>query len=169
MQSIDLTAFVREWVQGTPNFGIMLSDGGIDGINFGSSESADSPQLEVVYLERPRAVASQWLSGKTAAAEFLATLPAPQTYSWNILAIDVLGRQSWAAANFQLVVDSSFPNPPLLVSPPEFTIVVLPDTQFYSAEFPVVYTAQTEWIANSIASRNILFVTHLGDVVLNAW
>ncbi len=48
---------------------------------------------------------------------------------------------------------------------PEFTIIALPDTQHYSEAFPAVFTAQTQWIVNNQAARNIVFVTHEGDVV----
>jgi len=50
----------------------------------------------------------------------------------------------------------------------EFTIIALPDTQHYSEGFPEIYTAQTQWIVNNKATRNIVFVTHLGDMVQNA-
>ena len=50
-----------------------------------------------------------------------------------------------------------------------FTIVVLPDTQFYSENSGVgsikTFKAQTDWIAKEWAARNIVFVTHLGDCV----
>jgi hypothetical protein len=49
-----------------------------------------------------------------------------------------------------------------------FTIVALPDTQYYSASYPATFDAQTQWIANNAASQNIAFVTHLGDVV-DSW
>ena len=48
---------------------------------------------------------------------------------------------------------------------PEFTIIALPDTQHYSEAFPAVFTAQTQWIVDNKAARNIVFVTHEGDVV----
>ena len=48
---------------------------------------------------------------------------------------------------------------------PEFTIVALPDTQHYSEAFPQIFTAQTQWIVNNKDARNIVFVTHEGDVV----
>ena len=46
-----------------------------------------------------------------------------------------------------------------------FTLVVLPDTQFYSESYPATFTAQTQWIVNQLAARNIVFVTHMGDLV----
>ena len=50
---------------------------------------------------------------------------------------------------------------------PDFAIVALPDTQNYvddpnNAQF---FVDQTEWIVDQIATRNIVFVTQLGDVV----
>jgi hypothetical protein len=46
-----------------------------------------------------------------------------------------------------------------------FTIVVLPDTQIYSESYPLIFSNQTQWIADNAASMNILFVTHEGDIV----
>jgi len=46
-----------------------------------------------------------------------------------------------------------------------FTIVVLPDTQYYSESYPEVFDNQTQWIVDNIESMNIVFVSHLGDLV----
>jgi hypothetical protein len=46
-----------------------------------------------------------------------------------------------------------------------FTIVALPDTQFYSASYPTTFTAQTTWIKNNQVSQNIVFATHEGDII----
>jgi VCBS repeat-containing protein len=48
---------------------------------------------------------------------------------------------------------------------PEFTVIALPDTQHYSESFPAVFTSQTQWIVDNTAARNIVFVTHEGDIV----
>jgi hypothetical protein len=48
---------------------------------------------------------------------------------------------------------------------PEFTIVALPDTQHYSEAFPALFKSQTQWIVDNKESRNIVFVTHEGDIV----
>ena len=54
---------------------------------------------------------------------------------------------------------------------PDFSIIVLPDTQFYSGNLnggtAQMFLTQTQWIVNSRASRNIVFVTHVGDIVQN--
>jgi fibronectin type 3 domain-containing protein len=57
--------------------------------------------------------------------------------------------------------------------PVDFTIIALPDTQTYSAtttypNYSVTYNSQTNWIANNLSGRNIVFVTHLGDIVNTA-
>ena len=45
-----------------------------------------------------------------------------------------------------------------------FTIVALPDTQFYSKSFPATFIAQTQWIKDNTISKNIAFTVHLGDI-----
>ena len=47
----------------------------------------------------------------------------------------------------------------------EFSLVFLPDTQIYSAEYPELFTSQTQWIVNNRARFNIQAVLHVGDVV----
>lgn len=55
----------------------------------------------------------------------------------------------------------------LLPAGNDFTIIVLPDTQFYSESFPQIFQAQTQWIVDNKDALNIVFVTHLGDIVEN--
>ena len=47
----------------------------------------------------------------------------------------------------------------------DFTIIVLPDTQHYSDEFPEIYMGQTKWILEHKDDLNIVFVSHMGDIV----
>ncbi len=42
LRSIDITQFVQDWSNGAPNYGVVLTDTGTDGIDFGSSESGDA-------------------------------------------------------------------------------------------------------------------------------
>src|SRR6201987_2554214 len=54
----------------------------------------------------------------------------------------------------------------------DFTIIALPDTQYYSEDYPATFTAQTRWIVNNQSALNIQVVLGLGDVVqtaTNAW
>ncbi len=47
----------------------------------------------------------------------------------------------------------------------KFSIVVLPDTQFYSKDNPSIFEAQTQWIERNREKENIIYVAHLGDIV----
>src|ERR1700743_468856 len=47
----------------------------------------------------------------------------------------------------------------------EFTIIALPDTQFYSSTYPQIFAAQTQWIAGHVQDQNIKLVLGLGDIV----
>jgi hypothetical protein len=47
----------------------------------------------------------------------------------------------------------------------EFTVVALPDTQFYSSLNPQIFAAQTQWIADHVHDQNIQLVVGLGDIV----
>ena len=49
----------------------------------------------------------------------------------------------------------------------DFTIVVIPDTQYETEYNPAMLTSQMNWIVNHRSSNNIVFVTHVGDVVNN--
>ncbi len=51
------------------------------------------------------------------------------------------------------------------VTAPDFSVVVLPDTQYYSQSYPQIFNEQTQWIVNNQASYNIQFVLGEGDVV----
>ncbi len=50
-------------------------------------------------------------------------------------------------------------------APDEFTIVALPDTQYYSRDFPDIFRAQTQWIADHTQDQHIQLVLGLGDIV----
>lgn len=204
-RTIDVTAFVQEWSNGSENYGIVLVDSGTDGVDFYSSESASPPEL-IITLQPAQplaAVATQTLSGTSATFSFTVPLQDSTDYVWNCQVQNSTGQQSWAPANFRLTVDGNYPDFPTVIAPasgatgvatsptlevrvtdpntdalsvqiygrtaqiddPDFTIVVLPDTQNYSASYPAIFTAQTQWIVNNQAARNIVFVAQEGDVV----
>lgn len=64
------------------------------------------------------------------------------------------GEQSWVYSPYNLE---------------NFTIIVLPDTQYYSESYPEVFDNQTQWILDNLETMNIVFVTHLGDIVDEWW
>src|SRR5437868_8841944 len=47
----------------------------------------------------------------------------------------------------------------------QFTIVALPDTQFYAKSYPEIFASQTQWIADRVQDQNIKLVVGLGDIV----
>lgn len=77
------------------------------------------------------------------------------------------------AATLVLVAcaDSEEPTPtagdagPLPVDSAANTLVVLPDTQFYSCAYPEIFEQQTRWIADVRKERHIGMVLHTGDIV----
>ncbi len=50
----------------------------------------------------------------------------------------------------------------------DFEVIALPDTQNYSTSYPATYNSQCQWVVDNKMSRNIQFVTHLGDLVNTA-
>src|SRR5438270_2103477 len=49
----------------------------------------------------------------------------------------------------------------------DFTIVVLPDTQYYSESYPAILNSQMQWIVNNAAALNLQMVLGVGDIVNN--
>ena len=47
----------------------------------------------------------------------------------------------------------------------DFSIIVLPDTQFYSQDNPQDFQNMTQWIVANRSALNIAYVVHVGDVV----
>jgi hypothetical protein len=44
------------------------------------------------------------------------------------------------------------------------TLVILPDTERYSDNYPELFEAQTKWILENHEQRDIAHVLHLGDI-----
>ena len=53
------------------------------------------------------------------------------------------------------------------ISPGSWTLAILPDTQIYAQSYPQHFTAQTQWIKDHVASHNIKYVLHEGDITNN--
>lgn len=47
----------------------------------------------------------------------------------------------------------------------KFSIVVIPDTQYYTENDQGIFAAQTQWVADNKNNENIIYVAHLGDIV----
>jgi hypothetical protein len=50
----------------------------------------------------------------------------------------------------------------------DFKLVFIPDTQNESASYPQVFNSITSWIVANQASQNIIFTSHMGDIVNTA-
>lgn len=61
-----------------------------------------------------------------------------------------------------LLGDGGAPDAP---PPAAYTIAVLPDTQYYASSWPDIFLAQTRWLVEKRAERQIAFVLHTGDLV----
>lgn len=63
------------------------------------------------------------------------------------------------------VIADAGPQSDARLEPGKFTVIVLPDTQYYTRYFPEFFEAQVDWI---VAQKNVLgiaFVLHEGDIV----
>ena len=68
-----------------------------------------------------------------------------------------------ASAVFSFLLASAF----LQAQNSDFTVVVLPDTQYYSESYPAILNSQMQWIVNNASALNVQLVLGLGDIVNN--
>src|SRR6187402_2134753 len=61
--------------------------------------------------------------------------------------------------------------PCALAGPNDWSLVMLPDTQYYSQNETgtTQFHRQTQWIVDNQAAMNTRFVAHVGDIVNNGW
>lgn len=50
---------------------------------------------------------------------------------------------------------------------PDFSVVAIPDPQYYAATYPSIYNAQMTWVVNNKSAQNIVFAASMGDNVDN--
>lgn len=48
---------------------------------------------------------------------------------------------------------------------PQFTLGVLPDTQYYSAYWPILFEEQVQWLCSCASKLPLDFIFHVGDIV----
>lgn len=207
--SIDITAMVQAWVEGTAaNYGLVLMDGGDDGVDFNSSETGNGPVLNVRYALLSQQGEPASLTGTETTIDFgpATGLGNGLIYAWDCILEDAIGEISRAAAPAEFYYDISYPEIPELLAPSDgaldvtipaslqvevsdpdagdtldvtffgrptaadaepFTIIMIPDSQkyvYYNGQ-DVIWYAQTQWIADNKVTSNIVFVTHVGDIV----
>ncbi|MHC4641080.1 MAG: DNRLRE domain-containing protein [Planctomycetota bacterium] len=126
-RTLDITQFAQEWSDGAANFGIVLTDSGAtDGIDFDSSESANPPVLTVIFGQSGlQLIETVAMSGTSDSVSFsTVNLVDQQDYTWNCLVRNTTLMESWAPADFQLTVDTAYPDEPILVQPADDSTVV---------------------------------------------
>lgn len=67
------------------------------------------------------------------------------------------------------VIDTPATGSPAIVKPGDFSIAVIPDTQYYLAQAQLggnfdMFKAQIEWIRKNQVKENIAYVAHMGDI-----
>ncbi len=87
-------------------------------------------------------------------------LTASTAYEYRVRAVDAAANASLYSPVASVVTGVVVPN-----TNEDFTVVFLPDTQYYSELYPGTFDAQAQWIVNNKNNLNIVFVSHLGDVV----
>ena len=100
----------------------------------------------------------------------------PATATATLVSPQLGATNATAAPNLQVNVTNSGPGNltvefygrRTVIPGSDFSLVALPDTQFYAAEknggLKEMFTAQTDWIVSNRVDRNIAYVAHLGDI-----
>jgi hypothetical protein len=100
-----------------------------------------------------------------------ATLVSPDTHARNVGSSPILRVAVSNALSGALTVSFYGREAPTLFPGPDFCIVVMPDTQNYTAQnnggTKAMMIAQTEWAISNRLSRNVAYVTQLGDISNN--
>jgi hypothetical protein len=157
---IDVTPTVQAWIAGAGQHGWLIRTAWSDGYSYyttHNSNVAHRPELIVRY-------------DLDAANHFpqLAELHAPLPAATGVTEPAVLDIAVADPDGDSLsVVLHGRPAP--LSEHPDFSVILLPDTQFYAAEMHgatrQIFFNQTDWIVANRLALNIPFVLHLGDIV----
>ncbi|MBN1422274.1 MAG: alkaline phosphatase [Planctomycetes bacterium] len=122
-RSLDVTRFVQEWANGSPNYGIVFVDNGsTDGVDFYSTESGTPPVLTVTFGSGWQEMGEVTGISATETVTDATVTFAPQTledltgYAWNVRATNLAGEEAWAPADFDFRVDSATAYPALPVA-----------------------------------------------------
>jgi hypothetical protein len=152
---IDITASLRAWAAGAPNHGwVLLETRKVEPnaaafLSSNSQNPANRPRLSVTYDTDPSpppsvTALSTTADGSAAVLSLSATSQAPGN-----LSVTFLGRR---------LPDAS----------PDYKIVLLPDTQYYTDSrhggTPEMLVSQMGWLAKNAKKLGVAFALHLGDI-----
>jgi hypothetical protein len=126
-------------------------DAGLEAITFGAAPDTGQPNLMIPGLSAPNQPGLVWPANGTTTGSTSPTLKVTVSdQDTDNLTVTFYGRRVSHAAPGE-----------------DFTIIAIPDTQHYTEtpSYNGIFRAQTRWIVNNKAARNIVFVTGLGDIV----
>jgi hypothetical protein len=159
---LDVVDSIQAWANGAPAHGWVIRSERNDDYAFTTSHHADPefrPELIVQYDTDPTngfPVADAIHSPFDGATNLPGTASIDVTVSdpdGDLVTVTLYGRR-------------------LPVVSDDFTVVILPDTQFYSGRLhggnEQMFISQTDWVVANRESLNIAFVLHAGDVTQNA-
>jgi hypothetical protein len=157
--SLNVTGSVAAWSEdSTENRGWIFRHTGTNGVDLRSSEYmtiADRPMLIVTYVTDNHVPNPPLLTGP---ADGSTGVPLPVPLSVSVSDPDA---EPLTVSYYGRAVLSS--------SREDFTVIKLPDTQFYSGEMNggtnAHFKAQTQWINDNRGTRSIAYVQHVGDIV----
>lgn len=152
--NLDVTSAVRAWAAGEANHGWLLRNRMSNNFGFSTPQSAaihERPELIVTFDTDPTNRAPRIVSQHAEPAG-AAEVQLEAVVEDDDEAIDVVFHARRRAEAEE-----------------DFTVIVLPDTQYYVAEKhggrPEMFHAQIDWIIRNAPSLNIGFVLHVGDIV----
>ena len=143
-----------------------------------TSQSTNGNTGAAAFAITPTAINPAWRAFTIAVTPDAGTSPSNQPPDEPVLVAPIDGSSNISATP-TLNVTASDPDADTLsvafygrkatiASGEDFTIVVLPDTQNYSASYPEIFNSQTEWIVHNRNSSDIVYVAHEGDMVNTA-
>jgi Calcineurin-like phosphoesterase len=161
VKTIDVTSSLASWtVDPSMNHGWIFRPTGIDGVDFRSKEFVtigDRPKLVVSYNTEPPSTPP----GPP-------TLNAPMDDAVSVFTSPTLDVGVFDSDTESLTV-TFYGREVSNDGGEDFTIIALPDTQYYSEQIPDTYfIGQTQWIAAQKDNLNIVYVAHEGDIVQTA-
>jgi len=161
VKTIDVTSSLIAWaIDPSINYGWIFLPTGSDGVDIRSSEYGiigDRPKLIVHYNTEPPSIPPDTPTLNTPINGAVNVSTSPTL----VVTVTDPDGDTMDVTFYGREVGETSPGA-------DFTIIALPDTQYESQYYPAVFTSQTQWIVDNEIANNIIFITHLGDIVQTA-
>lgn len=158
---VDVTKSLRAWVAGAPNYGWVLHNTRTQSDPYGYCSSRmgtkeQRPELIVTFDADPSNTAPRVNAVSAAVTKSRTT--GDVGASLNLLATDTDNDSLNVVFHGRRQADAA----------PDYSIILLPDTQYYTRErfggTVAMLSSQIDWIVDLAKRRNIACVLHLGDI-----